>query len=425
MASEKYAPLSMVASYIPEENKYDILIYSTVLPVEGEPFVIRFDGEVFVHGSGVQDDESQGMHISDRGEGPWVADHHDRRRPHCSETLDPSLQLNPDLYVHKDLAPVTPSYSRLYEVYTRIVSSVMLVETPDGETVYALPFTDIFSPFVDFVSEFRYLSGYDGIPVIGEAYKFTLLDILGHPILGATAEDIWTGCRQGAPVNLILNDTTANDVLMSWDPVPVADGWDPGGDPQIGFYQIGINPLLESPTSYGASGIAKNEHVIPWDSFGDSALGVPDGTDFGHALSELDDGDYEVSIYAFAEAPLGSGGHGLECAVRDSSRVYQMNKDGETLTFSEKGSISGTVYDESGTTPLPNIAVDIEQGGYGTCTDENGNYKMLGMQLGTYTVVAGRDFCGPHGYIEESVENVEITDGTPHVIGVDFNLPMK
>jgi len=283
-----------------------------------------------------------------------------------------------------------------------------------------LPYTDLFSPFVNFVNEFRYLSNLEGPPISGEIYSFTLLDILGNPIAGATAEDIWTGCAQGAPVNIQLEDTIGEDVLMSWNDVLIADGWDPSGG--IGFYQIGISPLFESETSYGASGIATNKHLIPWDPPEENfSEGDPDGSNFGKPIIKLDDGEYEVGIGAYADAPDGSGGSGLECAVYDSSEFYMMNKIGNELNFARRGTISGTVYDKDGT-PLSNIAVDIEEGGYGTCTDENGIYKMFGMTLGTYTVVAGRDFCGPHDYIEESIEDIELTDEKPDVGDVDFYL---
>jgi protocatechuate 3,4-dioxygenase beta subunit len=512
------SPLSLVATYLPEENYYELMVYSTVIPVEGEPFVIRFDGEVFVHGSGVKDDESQGDHISDRGEGPWEAEHHDRRRPHCGEMIDPSLQFNQDLYAHQDIAPPTPHYYKLYEAYTHIVSSGMLVDTPDGQTVYVPSYTDIFSPFVDFVSEFRFLLQLEGAPISGEIYTFTLLDILGNPIPGAIAEDIWTGCTQEAPGNIQLSYNVEESIHMTWDPVPITDGWDPGGEPQVGYYQIGISPIFESQTSYGSAGIASPEHIIPWESFVEGENGDPDGTDFGLSLSELDDGVYDVNLEAFSEALPASGGFGAECSVRDSNELLQMNKSDDEFTFTrfgtiaghvtnhsgdpltnvwvdaceysdepqycrssqtdengnyyingmlpgdyrvqagnesyarefyddsyqredatpvsvsagettpgidfelfQAGSISGRVFDESGV-PLSNIAVDIEDGGFGACTNENGSYTMSGLPLGNYTVVAGRDFCGPHDYIEESIEDIELTDETPDVDGVDFYL---
>jgi len=290
--------------------------------------------------------------------------------------------------------------------------------------------------------------------------------------------------------------------------------------PQVGCYQIGTSSQSESSTEFGSSGIVSTEHTIPWGSFIPGEPGNPDGHDFGVSLSELEDGDYEVGLEAFAEAPSWSGGFGSECAVRDSSQFFLLNKDDGDLTFNKVGvlsghvqndngdplpgiwvdaceysdepqycrteltdengdyrfigllpgyyrvqagnesyaveyydetynwelatpvevasgmttlgidfvlalggSISGTVFDESGE-PLSNIAVDIDVGGFGTCTDEDGNYTMQGMPLGTYNVVAGRDFCDPHDYKEETIEGVELTLLLPDVTGVDFYLPL-
>jgi hypothetical protein len=87
----------------------------------------------------------------------------------------------------------------------------------------------------------------------------------------------------------------------------------------------------------------------------------------------------------------------------------------------QAGSISGTVFDSEGNT-LANIAVDIEEGGYGTCTDEDGIYTMLGLPLGTYAAVAGRQFCDPHSFLEETVFGITLTSTIPDVGGVDFTL---
>ena len=82
--------------------------------------------------------------------------------------------------------------------------------------------------------------------------------------------------------------------------------------------------------------------------------------------------------------------------------------------------ISGAVYDEDGN-PLPNIAVDTEFGGYGTCTDENGQYTLQNVPLGAhFNIVAGRDFCGEHPYAEQMI--YDIVAGS---IDVNFFLVMK
>jgi hypothetical protein len=98
-------------------------------------------------------------------------------------------------------------------------------------------------------------------------------------------------------------------------------------------------------------------------------------------------------------------------------------RNGINFTLEPGGSISGAVRDQNGN-PLGGIAVDIEEGGYGQCTADDGSYTMAGLPLGTYTVVAGRDFCEAHTYVEARVEGVVLSEGTPDVSGVDFALEL-
>ena len=53
------------------------------------------------------------------------------------------------------------------------------------------------------------------------------------------------------------------------------------------------------------------------------------------------------------------------------------------------GAISGVVYSSDGSQTLANVNVDIDQGGFGACTDENGVYLISGLPLGDYRVRAG------------------------------------
>lgn len=93
------------------------------------------------------------------------------------------------------------------------------------------------------------------------------------------------------------------------------------------------------------------------------------------------------------------------------------------FTLELGGSIAGTVRDGDGN-PLAGIAVDIEEGGYGQCTAEDGTFLISGVPFGTYTVVAGREFCDPHPYMEARVEGVVLTEAEPDAGGVDFTLEM-
>ncbi|MFN2303803.1 MAG: carboxypeptidase regulatory-like domain-containing protein, partial [Anaerolineales bacterium] len=425
------APLSMVATYLPEENRYEIMLYSTVIPIEGKPFVIRFDGEIDVNGIGIVDDRGEGKHISENGDGPWFALHYYPHKP-CGEcALSPSLPLEADLFVHQDLALATPHCISIYGGGTRIVSSGMIVETSEGETFHMEPYTDIFSPGVDFITEFGYQTILEGKPISGEVYTFTLLDILGNPIPGATTQDIWTACTQGAPQNINLPETVeGGDVDMSWDSVDDAPGFDPDGDPQVGFYQIDITPVSDAPTVYGANWISSTSHVIPWADFEPNTPGAPNGFDYGESLSELVDGNYEVSLGAVSEALPEWGGTGLECTVFDSSQFFSMRKTGDELFFVRIGSIKGRVTNESGE-PLQGIWVDAcefsddPQFCRSGETNVNGEYYIAGVLPGDYRVQAGNE-----SYAQEFYDDTYLWhEATPVTVnpgamigGIDFEL---
>ena len=63
-------------------------------------------------------------------------------------------------------------------------------------------------------------------------------------------------------------------------------------------------------------------------------------------------------------------------------------------------------------------------GGFGTCTDENGEYTLEGLPLGTYTVEAGHEFCGVGGYMIKALPDVEITEEFRYAGGIDFHLEL-
>lgn len=74
------------------------------------------------------------------------------------------------------------------------------------------------------------------------------------------------------------------------------------------------------------------------------------------------------------------------------------------------GTISGTVHASDGVTPLANIPVDIEYGGYGRCTDANGQYSINGLPLGEALVIRaggqGWDNCSGGNYVREYWQEV-------------------
>lgn len=411
-----FMPLSIRAVYDAQNNAYDATIYSTVVPPEGQPFVIRLSGQIDIRGESVKDDTAVGTARTDFGEGEWSAGHHDRRETKCPSVRDIGLGVQGDVYTHLDLS--NNRLDSLYEAHTIIVSSGMLVEAPDGSSFVVQEYTDLFSPDVDFVGRFRYLASFEGSPVSGGVYTFTLLDIFGDPIEGTESTDTWTGCSQTAPVNLTTNYEPGSGVTLGWDAVPdVAGEFEPMSDPQIGFYQIGVDPFnWQSPFSYGSNLIRSPQHLILWNPFEPGAAGSPDGNDYGASISEFAEGDYQVMVFAFAGANPQNGGTGHECAVYNSSHKLIMHKQGEDLTFNRIGAISGLVYDTQGN-PLGGIGVDVEEGGYGACTDETGYYEMREVPFGTYTVVAGRQFCGEHPFAEEALAGVTVGS-----TGVNFAL---
>jgi hypothetical protein len=212
----------------------------------------------------------------------------------------------------------------------------MRVDRPDGTSVVVPFYTDIFSPDVDFISQFRYLENYDGDPTSGEPYTFTLLDALDNPIPGTSQTDVWTGCLTNPPRSLAANVLGNLDIDLSWTPVAEVPGFDPADG--VGFYQICIGPWdFEGGTTYGANGIASPTHIIPWNGFGGWAPGFPDGYDNGSALSELEDGNYELLVEAFSQPDPANPGRGHECAVKDYAENLYFNKMGESITFFTPG----------------------------------------------------------------------------------------
>jgi hypothetical protein len=393
----------------------------------------------------------------------------------------------------------------------------MRVEDPYGN-INEVPFyTDIFSPHVDFISQFRFTEGIESPPIPGLPYTFTLLDALGNPIDGAVSTDTWNRCNQTAPVNLEADIVQGDHVDLSWNTVEeIPDEFDPGN------YQITVYPFQDEGNEYGSDGITgtgelRTWHRIPWNILEGGSEGWPDGSDFGQGFGEFDDGMYTVQVWSWNNADESEGGHGSDCAVHDSSEGLLMSVQEGQVSFNRTGSISGvvtteggdpiegawvdacdyaqdqycvsavtdnsgayhvtvlpaggyrvrasgdewaaefyddtmhhheadevlvsegdetggidfalarggsisgTVYDAAGD-PLAGIAVDTEFGGFGTCTDESGEYTLQGVPLGTYSVVAGRQDCEPHAYIEELIPDITIDEGTPNIGGVDFYL---
>jgi hypothetical protein len=517
--TDAFMPLSMRADYSIDTNSYEIFLLSTIVPPEPYgPYVFRLIGEIGIGESGLKDDAASGTLKTSFDQGSWTATHHDRRETKCPAVNGTDFGVQGDVYAAEDLTNGRSTYYSQFGADTIIVSSGMLVEVPDGTSFIMPQYTDVYSPDVDFIGRFRYSINFPGAPISGEPYKFVLLDALGEPIPGTESTDIWYDCAQDAPQNLIVENAFPGEVNLTWQAVADVPGqFEPGADPQIGFYQIDISTIgdMESYQIYGSNWISSLRHVIPSAGLVPGQTGTPDGFDFGVPLQDFPDGRFRLDLGAYSFSPV-SEGYGLECQVYDPSARLIITKLGNDFQFEQTatisgrvvdgennplegldvnacdfntpeggfctgartdaegdyllfvpaggyrvwvnespgwswefyfntrswdeasevfafsgqetagidfslqqvGNISGTIYDEQGN-PLGGIAVDTEMGGYGTCSDENGQYTLQGIPLGNVNVVAGRDFCGEHPYAEQSME---VAVGST---GVDFYLPLR
>jgi hypothetical protein len=328
-------PLALTAVYDSEANTYDLSIYSTFVPSEGfgPAYLMRFDGFFEVNGSGVTDDLAYGEFQSGIGPGTWEGIHHDRRYTKCPPVDPGDQRLDMDVYAHKNLAAEAgQDVNTVFEGRgIQIVSSAMQVTAPDDQVYIAQFYTDIFSPGVDFVNEFRFVYDGEGAPITG-LYHFVLLDVFGNPIAGTETQDTWTLCRDKAPTALTAVQNSNLDVELSWTGVRTIPGeFEPG---MSGFYQIAVHPTNGPGAEFGSNGIISTNHLIPWNTFNPGDPGSPDGFDVGSNLEQFGDGDYVMRMMAFYQPDPNWGGFGLECDVTDNSQNLLMTKLGDMLTFS-------------------------------------------------------------------------------------------
>jgi hypothetical protein len=400
--SDVFMPLSLAAVPDPENGTYEVTIYSTVVPGEWEPFVIRFTGAVEVHGKGVTDDVAGGEIMTDMGSGQWNGVHHDRRRTKCPSAGYGQF-VQADVRLSKDLAYDPPQKALVLELYTVVVSTAMQVDMPDGSTRVIEPYTDLFSPYVDFVGRFRFFEYFEGEqPVVGEPYTFRLLDMFGNPIPGTESTDVFWRCTQDVPINVRANDTSEDDVTLEWDSVPVITGeFEPevqGPDSPFHLpYQVNVHSATGGLSSeFGALGVS-NWHLIPWDAFEPGGDGLPDGFDFGQSLSSFEDGLYQIELDSWNMPVVDQGGHYQDCEIHDSSENLMMEMSEGNVTFTPSRSISGVVTSSSGD-PIADIWVDAceyddEENPYcqSSLTNDEGKYRITGLLPGDYRVQTGND----------------------------------
>lgn len=326
VGSGSYAPVSARAVAL-AYDQFDLTLFGTAY---GQ--VIKMIGMAFTNAARVTDDPADGVWQTAWQAGDWSAFHHDRREPNCpGVNLGDGLIFQGDSYAAIGLDSDGNMYpGTLLEGFTNIVSSGMRVTMPDGTSVDAPFFTDLFSPTVNFIDSFRFLTNLPDLPVSNGTYTFALLDVFGQPIAGATTADIWHACMQDAPRNVTAS-VDASGITASWDQVPTVPGFDPNGITPLGFYQIELNPIT-GDGSFGAGGIRNTSHLIPFMPFGGFAPGFPDGENFGKALSELGDGEYVFDTIAFSVA-VHPGGFGLECQIRSWDEQVYFEKSGDTITL--------------------------------------------------------------------------------------------
>lgn len=323
-AEGQYAPVSARVVMLGNEQ-YDLTLFGTA-----GGSVIKLTGLIEARGASVRDDSAGGAWQTAQDENEWSAVHHDRRNPKC-----PAVELGEGLYFGGDVysaVGIHPDESRdeetILEGFSNIVSSGMRVTLPNGDALIAPLFTDLFSPTVDFIDTFRFLNSFGGLPVSGGAYSFTLLDVFGQPIPGASTTDVWFACAMDAPRN-VEAVVDVDGIHVTWDAVAPASGFDPSN--LIGFYQIELGPEI-GDGSFGANDIHMPAHLIPAASFGGFSVGSPDGNDFGNALEEMSDGTYQFSVISFSQA-FGLGSVGLECQIRANGEQIHFEKSGETITL--------------------------------------------------------------------------------------------
>lgn len=327
------------------DGTFELVILATFLIPSETPeqatTILKLVGQAAMGGSSVKDDEMAGTWYAkgsdgDTVEGPWSAFHLDRRsvRAPAIDLEDPTL----DLYFHVDtyaalsgprtLPPEERDVCTILGASSNIVMDSVRVTYPDGSSLILPPYTDVFSPEVDWLTMFRFSTCEPGMPIAGGTYTFTALDAAGSPIPGVAATDVWVGVEAPDPPTNVIASVVADGILITWDDVPVIPGsFEPASDPQLGFYQIGIDSD-DGESVYGANGISFSSHLVPKDK-GDF---VP-GQDHGLSLDEMADGSYNLGTCVHSVAPEGSAGHGFEYNNSDPGQHIGFGIEGGVITI--------------------------------------------------------------------------------------------
>jgi hypothetical protein len=327
----KAPALPMMASFVKSgEGTFDVVILATFqIPSDlgSGTIVMRLAGKAVLRGSAVSDDIMEGTWSAKGFEGSWSAKHLDRRNVNAPtvDLSDPTLWFSADVYggLEGPLGQQTPA--TCLGAGSNMVMDRVRVTFPDGTMIVLPPYTDVFSPGVDWETAFRFITWLpESLPVAGGRYVFAALDVAGSPIPGAVASDTWVGVEPPEPPTEVSASLVAGGIMVEWDDVPIVTGsFEPASG--IGFYQLELSG--PSGMVYGANGIRISSHLIP-RSRADFAPGV----DWGLSLDEMDDGLYSLRTSVVSLAPPNSPGHGIEYHNADSiTQTIRIQIDGGSV----------------------------------------------------------------------------------------------
>ena len=399
-ASGGQAPLSLQAQFDPESGSYALNVLSTLIDpgLDGGAAVVRLVGTAELGSASIRNDRLSGNAYTTAGEVAWRGEHTTRDIVLCPPGLDRALSFLGEFGLHRDLAYIPAFDVTNFHGETNIASSQMRAEAPDGTAYLAEYHTDIFSPEVNFIDQFRFDTHVEGSPVTGQSYQFTLLNVLGNTVFGVEDQDAFRRCEQGAATNLsaVVHQTAdgarVDYVELSWEAPEIIPGYfDPGNG--NGFFQLVLEGASWGETGmlYGSESIQATHH-IPWNSFEPSAAGFPDGHDYGVSLSDLEDGQYIIAVGVFSSYDPPAGESGFDCRVQDSRHAILLTRQGDQITVQPASAVSGFIYDTAGS-PLADIAVEINGVGTGfherVCSRENGYYLFTRLPLDYYIISAG------------------------------------
>jgi hypothetical protein len=294
-----------------------ILIIATI-GMDRVPTNVRLGGDLELGVPGIDDDfaggESSVTRIGTETGSGWSATHSSATAPPCP-VLDVStsaLGLHYGVDSHRVLHQEPEATTEL-RVSTDIVAAAALVTLPDGGDLRLEPNTDIFSPSVDFVTEFQFVGQLVGPTSPGAVYGLVLLDALGRPIPGTERTEGWSGsCDLEPPRGLEFDLLDDGSARLTWEPSPPGVAFAP--EFGIGFYQAQVRDATGTIVVGTKSIVA--EHVLPWDDFGGEAVGVPTGVSYGSGLGDLPDGTYDIHVGVYSMVPDPEGADDY-CRIED------------------------------------------------------------------------------------------------------------